>query len=70
MRQFGIDASGGVQHAELRARAIDKSGNWSILTGCSNAFNTTRNTVALAEVACLRASAHAGSGQVEPGEIR
>lgn len=60
--QFGIDVPGEVQHVELGARAIPKSGNWPILTNCSNAFNTASKTVVLAEVAYLRASAHAGGG--------
>ena len=40
----------------LRARTLHETGSWLVLTDCSNAFNTVRRTVVLAEVAnCVTA---------------
>ena len=35
----------------LRARMIHETGNWQVLTDCSNAFNTVKRTTVLEEVA-------------------
>ena len=51
MRQFGVAAPGGVGHVSLRARTLHETGNWLVLTDCSNAFNTVTRTAVLAEVA-------------------
>ena len=55
MRQFGVAVPGGVEHVGLRARKLHETGNWLVLTDCSNAFNTAKRTVVLAEVANLPA---------------
>ena len=34
-----------------RARTLHETGNWFVLTDCSNAFNTVKRTVVLAEAA-------------------
>ncbi|CAN0497252.1 unnamed protein product [Laminaria digitata] len=64
VRQFGVAVPGGVEHVGLRARTLHETGNWLVLTDCSNAFNIVKRTAVLEEVAKVRASAHAVSGQV------
>ena len=46
VRQFGGHCvpPGEVEHVELRACALHQTDNWLILTGCSNAFDTTNRT--------------------------
>ncbi|CAN0580759.1 unnamed protein product [Laminaria digitata] len=51
VRQFGVAVPGGVEHEGLRARTLHETGNWLILTDCSNAFNTVKRTAVLEEVA-------------------
>ena len=51
MRQFGIAVPGGLEHVSLTARTLHETGNWIVLTHCSNAFNTVSRTAVLAEVA-------------------
>ena len=51
VRQFGAAAPGGVEHAGLRERTLHETGNWLVLTDCSNAVNTVKRTAVLAEVA-------------------
>ncbi|CAN0254403.1 unnamed protein product [Laminaria digitata] len=51
VRQFGVAVPGGVEHVEFRARALPETGNWLVLTDCSNAFNTVKRTAVLEEVA-------------------
>ena len=50
MRQFGVAGHGGVEHVGLRARMLHETGNWLVLTDCSNAFNTVKKTAVLEEV--------------------
>ena len=50
-RQFGVGVRGGVEQVALRARAHHLANNWLILTDCSNAFNTVKQTAMLAEAA-------------------
>ncbi|CAN0591994.1 unnamed protein product, partial [Laminaria digitata] len=49
--QFGVAVPGGVKHVGLRARTLHETGNWLVLTDCSNAFNTVKRTAVLEEVA-------------------
>lgn len=51
MRQFRVAVPEGIEHMGLRARAVHKTGNWSILTELFNAFNTLHRTAVLAEMA-------------------
>ena len=51
VRQFGVTVPGGEEHVELRARTLHETGNWLVITDCSNAFNTVKRTASLAEVA-------------------
>ena len=48
VRQFGVAVPGGVEHVGLRARTLHETGNWLVLTDCSNAFNTVKRTAVLA----------------------
>ena len=48
---MGSPYPGGVEHVELRARRLHETGNWLVLTDCSNAFNTVKRTAVLEEVA-------------------
>ena len=50
-RQFGVGVRGGVEQVALRARVHREARNWLILTDCSNAFNTVKETAVLAEAA-------------------
>ena len=50
VRQFGVTVPGGVEHVGLRARTLHQTGNSVVIIDCSNAFNTVKRTVALAEV--------------------
>ena len=47
--QFEVAVPGGVEHVGLRARTLRETGNWLVLTDCSNAFNTVKRTAVLAE---------------------
>ncbi|CAN0389470.1 unnamed protein product, partial [Laminaria digitata] len=49
--QFGVTVPGGVEHVGLRARTLHETGNWLVLTDCSNAFDTVKRTAVLEEVA-------------------
>ena len=49
-RQFGVAVPGGVKHVGLKAPTIHETGNWLVITDCSNAFDTVKGTAALAEV--------------------
>ena len=51
VRQFGGAVPGGVEHVGLRARMLHETGNWLVLTDCSNAFNTVKRKAVLAEAA-------------------
>ena len=51
VRQFGVAVPGEVEHVGLRARILHESGNWFILTDCSNYFNAVKRAAALEEVA-------------------
>ncbi|CAN0588491.1 unnamed protein product, partial [Laminaria digitata] len=51
VRQFGVAVPGGVEHVGLRPKTLHETGNWLVLTDCSNAFNTVKRTVVLEEVA-------------------
>ena len=51
VRQFGVAAPGGVEHVGLRARMLHETGNWLVITDCSNAFSTVKRMAVLAEVA-------------------
>ena len=51
VRQFGVTVPGGVEHVDLRARTLHETGNWLVLTDCSNAFNTVKRKAVLAEAA-------------------
>ena len=51
VRQFGVAVPGGMEHVGLRARMLHETGNWLVLTDCSNAFNTVKRTAVLEEVA-------------------
>ena len=51
VRQFGIAVPGGVEHVGLKTRKLRESGNWFVITDCSNAFNTVKRTSVLAVVA-------------------
>ncbi|CAN0589342.1 unnamed protein product, partial [Laminaria digitata] len=50
VRQFGVAVPGGLEHVGLRARTLHETGNWLVLTDCSNAFNTVKRTAVLEEV--------------------
>ena len=56
VRQFGVAVPGGVEHVGLRARTLHETGDWLVLTDCSNAFNTVKRKAVLAEAdsACQR----------------
>ena len=43
--------TGGVEHVGLRARTLHETGNWLVLTDCSNAFNTVKRKAVLGEAA-------------------
>ena len=63
MRQFGVDVPGGVEYVGLRARTLHETGNWLVITDCSNAFNTVKRTAVLAEVAnCVPALTPSATG--------
>ena len=49
VRQFGVAVPGEAEHVSLRARTLHEAGNWLVTPDCSNAFNTVRKTVVLAE---------------------
>ena len=49
--QFGVGVRGGVEQVALRARVHHEAKNWPILTDCSNAFNTVKQTAVFAEAA-------------------
>ena len=51
VRQFGVAVPGGVEHVGLRARTLHETGNWLVLTDCSNAFDTVKRKAVLAEAA-------------------
>ena len=56
VRQFGVAVLGGVEHVGLRARMLHETGTWLVLTDCSNAFDTVKRKVVLAEAAnCVQA---------------
>ena len=57
VRQFGVVVPDGVEHVgALRARTLHETGNWLVLTKCSNAFNTVTTKAVLAEAAnCVSA---------------
>ena len=60
-----VAVPGGVGHVGLRARMLHETGNWLILTDCSNAFNAVKRTAVLEEVAnCVPALTPLVSGQV------
>ena len=48
-RQFGVGVRGGVKQVALCARVRHEAKNWLIVTDCSNAFNTVKQTAMLAE---------------------
>ncbi|CAN0286361.1 unnamed protein product, partial [Laminaria digitata] len=50
-RQFGVAVPGGVERVGLRARMLHETGDWLVLTDCSNVFNTVKRTAVLEEVA-------------------
>ncbi|CAN0586685.1 unnamed protein product [Laminaria digitata] len=50
VRQFGVAVPGGVEHVGSRARTLHETGNWLVLTDCSNAFNTVKRTAVPEEV--------------------
>ena len=50
VRQFRIAVPGRVEHVGLRARPLHETGNWLVITDCSNAVNTAKRTAVLAEV--------------------
>ena len=72
MRQFVGAVPGGREHVGLRARALlHETGNWLLLTSCSNEFNTFIRTVGCAGGGGkLWAGAHADCGQVLRRETR
>ena len=49
-RQFGVAVPGGVEHVGLRARMLHETGNWLVLTDCSNAFSIVKRTPVLEDV--------------------
>ena len=51
VRQFGVAVPGGVEHLGLWVRTLHETGNWLVLTDCSNAFNTVKRTAVLVEAA-------------------
>ncbi|CAM9898720.1 unnamed protein product [Laminaria digitata] len=51
VRLFGVAVPGGVEHASLRARTLHETGNWLVVTDCSNSFNIVKRTSVLEEVA-------------------
>ena len=51
VRQFKVAVPGGVELVGLRARTLHETGNWLVLTDCSNAFNTVKRKAVLAEAA-------------------
>ena len=53
MRQFGVTVPGGVEHVGLRARTLNETGNWLVVTDCSNAFGTVKMMTVLADVAYI-----------------
>ena len=56
VRQFGVAVPGGVEHVGLRARMLHETGDWLVLTDCSNAFNAVKRTAVLEEMAkCIPA---------------
>ena len=50
-RQFGVGVRGGAEQVALRARVHHEARNLLILSDCSNAFNTVKRAVVLAEAA-------------------
>ena len=50
VRQLGFAVPAAVQHVGLRAQTLHKTGNWLLITDCSNAFNTMKRMAVLAEV--------------------
>ena len=51
VRQFGVAVPGGVEHLGLWVRTLHETGNWLVLTDCSNAFNTVKRKAVLGEAA-------------------
>ena len=47
MRQFGVTVPGGVEHVDLRAGTLHETGNWLVLTDCSDAINTVKRKAVL-----------------------
>ena len=59
MRQSEVAIPPGVEHVELRARAIHERNDWLVIVDWSNASNTVNRKAELAEVAIFRSSARA-----------
>ena len=51
VRQFGVTVPGVVADVGLRVRTLHVTGNWLVLTDCSNLINTIERTAVLAEAA-------------------
>ena len=50
VRQFGVAVPGGVEHLGLWVRTLHETGNWLVLTDCSNAFNSGKRTAVIAGI--------------------
>ena len=65
VRQFGVAVPGGVEHVGLRARTLHETGNWLVLTYCSNqCLQQCQKDGVACRGSQLSASAHAACGQV------
>ena len=42
VRRFEVTVPGGVERVRPRARTLHKTGNWLVITDCSNAFNAVK----------------------------
>lgn len=49
--QFGVAVVGGVEKVAMHAQLAYQTGYWMIQTDCSNAFNTAKRTVIMAQAA-------------------
>ena len=56
--QFEVAVPGGVEHVGLRARTLRETGNWLVLTDCSNAFNTVRKITVLPALTTIVATCY------------
>ena len=56
VRQFGVTVPGQVEHVGLTPRTLHETGNWIVITECSNAINIVKRTRCLRRwlIACQR----------------